>query len=73
MPCDPITTIITLSQKRQVALFGNWEEKNLRQKDLLTFYINKLEENNHASLEKKNRDQQKYLMMDCMQYESIFV
>lgn len=53
MPCDPITTIITLSQKRQVALFGNWEEKNLRQKDLLTFYINKLEENNHASLEKK--------------------
>lgn len=74
MPCDPITTIITLSQKRQVALFGNWEEKNLRQKDLLTFYINKLEENNHASLgKKKNRDQQKYLMMGCMQYESIFV
>lgn len=49
MPSDLIT-IITLSQKRHII----WQlrGKNLSQKDLLTFYINKLERNNQALLKK---------------------
>lgn len=48
-------TIITLSQKRQFLLLGNWDGKKLSQKELLTFHIDKLEETNHTPLKNTYR------------------
>lgn len=72
MPSDLIT-LTTLGYKKQVAFLVIDREKNLSQKHLLTFHINKWEERKPCSSGKWNRDQQSYLVMGSGQQGSHLV